>query len=151
MEGGFFISHISGISLSTIAHSTEDVSKVETAMKNLLPESVRSSLPITISEARGHHGNPISVLSLEIHDRDASKETADYILRLIPAGDKMRIRDRMDLYYDGRSSIFLRLDKQSAFQRSPRLSESDDVIRIRIASQGGKGSLSTMLKLFELE
>jgi len=91
------------------------------------------------------------VLNLETHDRHASKEIADYILRLIPVGDKMKIRDQMDIYYDGRSSIFLRIDKQGAFLRSPRLSTSDDVIRVKISSQGGKGNLSTMLRLFDLE
>jgi RNA binding exosome subunit len=71
-------------------------------------------------------------------------------MRLLPAADRMGIRDHIDIYYDGHSSLFLRVDKQSSYLGNPRLSSSDDVIRVKIGFLvRGKG-LEAVLKLFEL-
>jgi len=141
---------ITGVSFSTIAHATEDLSKVKSAILNLVPESARSACQINAAEAKGHHGNPITVLTLEIRDKDRAKEIVDYIVRLLPVGDRLRIRDQIDLYYDGRSALFLRVDKQTSFLRTPRLSLSDDVIRIKISLIERKGDVASVLKIFDL-
>jgi hypothetical protein len=141
---------ITGISFSTIAHATEDLSKVNSALLNLVPESVRSACQINAVEAKGHHGNPIIVLTLEVRDKNRAKEIVDYIVRLLPVGDRIRIRDQIDLYYDGRSTLFLRVDKQTSFLRAPRLSLSDDVIRIKISLMERKGDVASVLKIFDL-
>ncbi|MBM5805566.1 MAG: hypothetical protein FJZ49_05870 [Candidatus Verstraetearchaeota archaeon] len=141
---------ITGISLSTIAHATEDLSKVNSAVLNLVPESVRSACQINAADAKGHHGNPITVLTLEVLDKDRAKEIVGYIVRLLPVGDRIRIRDQIDLYYDGRSTLFLRVDKQTSLLRAPRLSFSDDVIRIKIRLMGRKGDVVSVLKIFDL-
>jgi len=142
---------IAGVSLSTIAHSTEDVSKVKRALSSLLPEAERVSVSIEASVAKGHYGNEITVLSLEAR-RDAAKDVVDHILRLLPVGDRIRIRDRIDLYYDGHSALFLRLDKQSTFLGTPRISERDDVIRVKVSvlSREAKERLPAILKLLDL-
>lgn len=141
---------ITGISISTIAHATEDLSKVKSAILNMVPESARGACQINAAEAKGHHGNPITVLTLEVREKRQAKEIVGYIVRLLPVWDRLRIRDQMDLYYDGRSSLFLRVDKQTALLRSPRLSLSDDVIRIKISLIGRKGDVASVLKIFDL-
>jgi RNA binding exosome subunit len=141
---------ITGISLSTIAHATEDISKVRDSLLNMVPDSVRAACQINSVEAKGHHGNPIAVLTLEVRDKERSKEIVDYIIRLLPMGDRIKLRDQIDLYYDGRSTLYLRVDKQSAFLGAPRLSLSDDIIRIKISMIERKGDVASILKIFDL-
>lgn len=141
---------IKGISLSTLAHATEDPARVKDAMLNMVPESFRGTCQINSVNAKGHYGNPILVLTLEIQDKQRAKEIVDYIVRLLPVGDRIRIRDQINTYYDGRSTLFLRVDKQTAFLGTPRLSLSNDVIRIKIGIIVRKGDLTSVLKIFDL-
>ena len=141
---------ISGISHSTIAHSTEDTLKVGRALLYLLPESMRSVRQPSIAEATGHHGNLIRVLSLEIRWKAEPTEAFEYLLRLLPMADRLMIRDQIMTYWDGRSTVFLRLDKQSCYAGQPRLSNSDDVVRVKISLLGGKHDVASVLDAFEL-
>jgi RNA binding exosome subunit len=141
---------ITAISFSTIAHSTEDVSKVETAILNLLPDSMRRSQTVLAEEVVGHHGNPIWLVALGVREKTSAGEISEYLMRLIPVADRLRIRDQLDLYYDGRSTLFLRLDKQNAFLREARLSSGDDVIRVKISFIGKQGNRAEVLKVFGL-
>jgi RNA binding exosome subunit len=141
---------INGISLSTIAHATEDSAKVKDAILNLVPEPLRGICQVNSVSAKGHYGNPITVLTLEIRDKQRAKEIVDYTIRLLPIGDRIRIKDQINIYYDGRSTLFLRVDKQTAFLGTPRLSLSDDVIHIKISVIERKGDLTSILKIFDL-
>ncbi|MGA2574193.1 MAG: RNA-binding domain-containing protein [Candidatus Methanomethylicaceae archaeon] len=141
---------ITAISFSTIAHSTEDISKVETAILNLLPDSMRRSQTVSAQEVVGHHGNPIWLVALGVREKASAGEISEYIMRLIPVADRLRIRDQLDLFYDGRSTLFLRLDKQNAFLREARLSSGDDVIRVKISFIGKRGDRGEVLKVFGL-
>ena len=141
---------IRGISFSTIAHATENPARVKDAILNMVPEPFRGACQINSVDAKGHYGNPIIVLTLEIQDKQRAKEIVDYIVRLLPVGDRIRIRDQINIYYDGRSTLFLRVDKQTAFLRAPRLSLSNDIIRIKISIIERKGDLTSVLKIFDL-
>jgi RNA binding exosome subunit len=141
---------VSGISYSTIAHSTEDTLKVGRALLSLLPESMRSAQQPSIAEATGHHGNPISILSLEIRGKAEPTEAFEYLLRLLPVADRLMIRDQIMTYWDGKSTVFLRLGKQSCYAGQPRLSNSDDVVRVKISLLGGKHNAASVLDAFEL-
>lgn len=140
---------ISKVSMSLICHATEDQSKVEQALLNLLPEGIRSSAQVNYTLAKGHHGNEIRIASL-VEEGSAAKDVVDYITKLLPPGDLLRLRDEMDRYFDSRSTFFLRLDKQKAFTGSLRLSESDDIIRVKISVQLRKGEQSKLFQLLNL-
>lgn len=141
---------VSGTSYSTIAHSTEDPAKVGRAILSLLPESMRRAQQPSTAEAVGHHGNLIRVMSLEVRGKADATEAFEYLLRLLPMADRLMIRDQIMTYWDGRSTVFLRLDKQSCYAGQPRLSNSDDVIRVKISLLGGKHDAASVLDAFEL-
>ncbi len=141
---------ISGISFSAIAHSTEDASKVSAAILNLVPEELRGMQKVESSVAKGHHGNDIEILTLEVRDKDAAQSIVGYLIRMLPVGDRLRIRDRIHVFYDGRSTLFLRVDKQQAFLNTVRLSDSNDIIRIKISMLAWKADLPSILKVFDL-
>lgn len=141
---------ISRISYSTIAHSTEDPQKVGRALLNLLPESMRPTHEPSTAEATGHHGNRIRLLSVEVRGRSEATASFEYLLRLLPVADRLLLRDQIGLYWDGRSTVFLRLDKQACFLAQPRLSTGDDVIRVKVSLLGGRHDAASVLDAFEL-
>ncbi|MGQ9759352.1 MAG: RNA-binding domain-containing protein [Candidatus Methanomethylicaceae archaeon] len=137
---------ISSISISAIAHATEEPEKVKSAILNLIPKQLRSSFTVRQTSAKGHHGNPIIFFTVDIHDPKSAKEVAEFIVHSLSSIDISTIRDQISLYYDGRSSIFLRFDKQSAYLGTLRLSRSDDVVKLRISLLGA--DLSSVIRLF---
>ncbi|MGC8936304.1 MAG: RNA-binding domain-containing protein [Candidatus Methanomethylicaceae archaeon] len=137
---------ISSLSFSTIAHATEDPDRVKSAILNLIPKDIRTSITINQTSAKGHHGNPITLLTVEVNDPDFARSIFDHIKRSLSEAELSMIRDQIDLYYDGRSSIFLRFDKQSAYLGSLRTSLSDDVIKVRINLK--RATPSSVSKLF---
>ncbi|HRR54225.1 MAG TPA: RNA-binding domain-containing protein [Candidatus Methanomethylicus sp.] len=141
---------IRAVYFSTIAHSTEDESKVRAAIAGLAPQQLRSSLPITSSAAQGHHGNPIFLIQAVVDDKKVAREIVDYLLKMLPVGDRLRMRDRILTFYDGQSNVFLRLSKQMAFLGVARLSDEDDVIRVRIGINVRKNDLSSVLEALAL-
>lgn len=141
---------ISKVSISLICHATEDQYKVEQALLNLLPETIRKSAVVKYTLAKGHHGNEIRIASLE-EQGQAAKDVVGYLTKLLPPGDLLRLRDEMDRYFDSRSTFFFRLDKQKALSGSLRLSDSDDVIRVKISFQLRKGEESKLFKFLNLE
>lgn len=137
---------ISSLSLSAISHATEDPEKVKTAILNLAPKQVRSSIKVNLSSAKGHHGNPITLFSADIDDPESTKKIINHVVRSLSEAELSHIRDQFSFYYDGHSSIFLRFDKQSAYLGSLRLSTSDDVVKLRINLL--KGEIKSAMNLF---
>jgi RNA binding exosome subunit len=103
-----------------------------------------------ISEATGHHGNQIRLLSLAVRGKNEPTEALEYLLRLMPMADRLMIRDQIMIYWDGRSTVFLRLGKQSCLAGQPRLSTADDVIRAKVSLLGGRHDAASVLDAFEL-
>lgn len=137
---------ISSVSISAIAHATEDPEKVKSAILNLVPKHLRSSLTVHQTIAKGHHGNPIIFFTVEISDPKSAREVVDFIISSLSSPEVSSIHDQISLYYDGRSSIFLRLDKQSAYLSTVRLSHSDDALKLRIIVL--RSDLSSVMELF---
>jgi len=141
---------IRAVYFSTIAHSTEDESKVRAAIAGLIPPQLRCSLEITSSAAEGHHGNRIVLIQSVVNGKDAARDVVDYMLKILPVGDRLRLKDRILTFYDGQSNVFIRLSKQMAFLGTARLSDEDDVIRVRIGLNVRKNDLSSVLEALAL-
>ncbi len=141
---------IRAVYFSTIAHSTEDESKVKMALLNLVPQQLRNSLSVSSSPALGHHSNPISLLQVIVDEKGVPGEIVDFMMKILPVGDRLQMRDRILTFYDGQSNVFFRLNKQMAMLGSARLSNEDDVIRVRIGVNVKKNDVSSVLKALSL-
>lgn len=124
---------INSISISTIVHATEDVEKVKMAMLNLIPETLRPLCEIIKIPAKGHHGNPILLLSINFKTPKIASEIFNYIVSSLSKTNISLIKSNLPLYSD-ENSIFLRLDKQAAYNGRLQLSFSDDVIKVKIST-----------------
>jgi RNA binding exosome subunit len=120
-------SPIQSVEISTIAHATEDTSKVEAALRKLLLDI---SLPFTRRYLEGHHGNPIVKVDAKLSHKDAVK-FATSLIQLLSRSERLQIQRDLALHIDSEGNLYIRLNKQKLFLGEVRLGE-EDPIRVRI-------------------
>jgi RNA binding exosome subunit len=128
-ERGAFVSSkpsIGYVDVRVFAHATEDPEKVLTAVRNILPEELGECVVFRKTDLTGHHGNPIFLFETKIED----KQVLPAILQKIGAGltalDKEQLAGELKLHLEKRN-LYLRFDKQAAFQCQVRFSQNDPV------------------------
>jgi RNA binding exosome subunit len=102
------------VDLRAFSYATEDVKRVEQALRSLLPEDVE----LDRVENAGHHGDRIVVLSARVERADEMRHVLD---RLAELDDLDRVLDELDERVDDNCALFLRVDKQAAFRGEVRL------------------------------
>jgi hypothetical protein len=102
------------VDLRAFSYATEDVKRVEQALRSLLPEDVE----LDRVENAGHHGDRIVVLSARVERAD---EMRHVLGRLSELEDLDRVLDELDERVDDNCALFLRVDKQAAFRGDVRL------------------------------
>lgn len=96
------------VDLRTFCYVTEDEKRVEEALRFLLPEET----PIDRTESEGHYGDRILVLSARVENADDVR----YVLSKLASGAEIdRLIDELDDRVTENTELFLRLDKQAAF------------------------------------
>jgi RNA binding exosome subunit len=118
---------IQSVEISTIAHATEDTSKVEDALRKLL---LGTSLQFTRRYLEGHHGNPIITVHARLSHKDAVR-FAETLIKLLSRSERLQIQRDLTLHSDDEGNLYIRLDKQKLFLGEVRLSEEDPV-RVKI-------------------
>jgi hypothetical protein len=104
------------VDLRAFSYATEDVTRVERALRTLLPEDVE----LERAESEGYHGDRIVVLSARLENAD---EVRHVLERLSGASDFDRLLAELDDRVDENCSLFVRLDKQAAYRGEVRLGE----------------------------
>ena len=114
------------IDVRVFAHATEDVEKVLTAVRNILPVVLSEGAVFQKTRLTGHHGNPIVLFETKLVD----KQKLIGALRKIGAGltvlDKETLENDLKLHLEKRN-LYLRFDKQFAFQGEVRFSQNDPI------------------------
>ena len=114
------------INLRVFAHATEDAEKVLTAVRNILPTELSENAIFQKSHLTGHHGNPIILFETKLAD----KKTLPAVLKKIGAEltslDKEALAKDIQLHLEKRN-LYLRFDKQSAYQNELRFSQNDPI------------------------
>lgn len=104
------------LDLRAFCYGTEDESRVEDALRTLLPEEVG----VERMSSEGHHGDTIVVLSARVERTDQIRHV---LSRLREAGLLEVVGDEIDDRLDDNNSLFVHLDKQAAAQGDLRLGE----------------------------
>jgi RNA binding exosome subunit len=104
------------IDLRTFCYATEDDKRVEQALRTHLPEEVE----IERATSEGHHGDRILVLSARVENADEMRHVLSTVAEI---SDVERLLDELDERVDENCSLFLRLDKQSAYRGEAELGE----------------------------
>jgi len=112
-----------GLHARAFCHATEDLERVRVAMINALGD-----VETRISRTEGVHGNPIMVVKTMIGD---SGSIMDFMERF-GREDLEELLRSLDSRIDDDCNLFIRIDKQEAYQGKVRLARGDDVISVRI-------------------
>lgn len=118
------------IDLETFAHATEDPEKVFNALSFLLPEGLERQ--VSRKTVLGHYHNEIIIYRVRVSDKKSIQKLLDLLSERIDEKDKKRLFDYFDQRLDDSGTFYLRFDKQEAFKGNLKLSEDEDVIRVRI-------------------
>jgi len=135
---------VQSVELSTIAHATDDVGKVESALAQLLPNSLRGRQLFTRRYLQGHYGNPIVTFEAHLTDPEDVHEFKTYFLTLLAENDRSTIATQLDRHTDDDGNLYIRIDKQKILRGIIRLSQ-DDPIRVRMKFTKFTGNVSALI------
>jgi len=117
---------IAYIDVRVFAHATEDLDKVQTAVRNLLPTELAETLIFQTTSLTGHYGNPITIITAKLTDKKALPEALKKIGSSLNSLDKDELSRDLKLHLE-KGNLYLRFDKQSAFLGSIRFSQNDPI------------------------
>jgi RNA-binding protein len=117
---------IAYVEIRVFSHATEDLEKVETAVRNTLPESLAALVIFTKMNCVGHHGNPIVLVETKLVDKGILPSTLEKIASALSSLDKEQLNTEIEQHIE-KHDLFLRFDKQSALLGTLKLSTNDPI------------------------
>jgi RNA binding exosome subunit len=117
---------IAYIDVRVFAHATEDLDKVLTAARGILPTEQVNTVIFRKSGLTGHHGNPIVLIESRIKDKHIAQAVLEKLASSLSMMDKELLGKEITEHLE-KGNLYLRIDKQSAFQSVSRLSTSDPI------------------------
>lgn len=131
------------ITLGAFVHATEDPSRVESALRLFIPEDCK----INMSKTGGHFGNPITVFTAKLEKR-ACKPFIE-ILKSLPAAELSKLKKELTQRVDDECNFHIRLDKQSAYNGTVRLAQTEDAIDIKMKVKTYPSKQDSAIKVME--
>jgi len=122
------------ITLRVIAHATEDVSRVKQALDFFLSGAgVREENKLIEElQAEGHHGNPITILSIQLKKKAECLSFARFVRERFSEEDVELLRGEMPERLDDDQVFHLRFNKQAAYLQQVKLTDSSDAITAKV-------------------
>lgn len=114
------------IDVRVFAHATEDPEKVLIAVRNILPIELSENAVFQKTSLTGHHGNPIILFETKLTDKQTLPAALKKIGAELPSLDKETLASDMKLHLE-KGNLYLRFDKQSAYQSELRFSQNDPI------------------------
>jgi RNA binding exosome subunit len=115
------------VNLSAIAHATEDIGKVEQALRYLGDSVHITSVDIARRYMKGHHGNLIATVSAKLPSKEISRETLTVLFSCLSESDRRYLSDDLTNCIDEEGNLYLRFDKQEAYLGRLSLHQSDPI------------------------
>ncbi len=121
---------IAYLEIRVFSHATEDLEKVETAVRNTLPEPLAAEVTFTKTNLVGHHGNPIVLVETKLTNRTTLPSVLEKIGSSLSSLDKEELTEEINQHIE-KHNLYLRFNKQSAFLGTLKIGH-DDPIRFEI-------------------
>ena len=119
-------SPIGYVDIRVFAHATEDQERVMSAVRNMLPVDLGEIAVFKKTGLTGHHGNPITLIEVELADRQLLLGLLRKIGSGLTALDKETLSREMSLHLE-KGNLYLRFDKQQAFLGKLRFTSNDPI------------------------
>ncbi len=136
---------VQSVEISTIAHATDDLEKVQAALGTILPDSLRERQLFTRKYMEGHHRNPIVTFDARLTKPSEVNEFVSYFLSQLSKSEKLLIERDLALYSDSDGNLYIRIDKQQAFRGTVELGD-EDPIRVRLKFSRLSGQITELMK-----
>jgi len=128
------------IILRVNAHSTEDKSRVRSALDFFLLNSIfkykisdgNTDDIVEITNIDGYYKNPISILSANITRKQDCLAFVKFVRQNMHPEDVELLRSEMPDRLDDDQMFHFRLDKQAAYLNKVKLSSSSDAIAVKV-------------------
>jgi len=112
--------------IRVFAHATEDPQKVQTAVRNLLPDELAQTILFETTNLTGHHGNPITLFTAKLTDKKLLPKALEKIGGCLNSLDKEQLCTDWKLHVE-KCNLYLRFDKQSAFSGAFKFTQIDPI------------------------
>ena len=122
--------HVVYVDIRFSGHATEDLPKVIDAVHRVLPADHIDDIAFRKKTLRGHYGNPITLFDTRIKKKKVVDALVDHLFSSLNEQDKEGLLREIDQHVE-EGSLYIRLDKQAAFQGEMKLGSADP-IRVRI-------------------
>jgi RNA binding exosome subunit len=130
---------IAYVEIRAFSHATEDLDKVEAAVRNVLSEALVEGLTFTKTSLTGHYGNPIVFLDAKLENKAALPSLLQKIGASVSSLDKEQFAAEFSKHVE-KHNLYLRLDKQSAFLGSVKMAAVDAIhLKIHFKNQSEDG------------
>ena len=117
-------------------HATEDPEKAKKAVHNLFPANCIEEVTFKKDALKGYYGNPITLFETRIKDKEIIEAFIEKLSTCLSELDKETILRESNLFVE-KNNLYLRLDKQAAFEDEFKLCKADPVhIRIHFKKKG---------------
>jgi hypothetical protein len=114
------------VEIRVFSHATEDIEKVQTAIKNTLPEALAAELVFTKSNLTGHYSNPIVILEAKLVNKAALPTVLEKLSVALSSLDKEQLCTDLKQHIE-KHNLYLRLDKQNAYLGNLKLTSNDPI------------------------
>ena len=142
---------IQTVEISTIAHATDDLDKVQTVLTRLIPDTLKGRQLFTRRYIQGHYGNPIVTFEARLAKPSEIDEFTTFFLGQLSNKDKLAIQRDLKLHSDDDGNLYIRIDKQQTFRGIIQLG-GEDPIRVRMKFTRFTGQATDlMIKYLESE
>jgi len=135
------------VQISTIAHATDDLNKVQAALRFILPESLKEREVFTRRYLQGHHGNTIVTFEAKLSTKNEVDQFKHEFSRQLARNEKLVIERDLESHSDDDGNLYIRLDKQQAFRGLVELGD-EDPIRLRFKFSRLRGDPKDLMKEF---
>jgi len=127
------------VEVRVFSHATENMTKVEVAVRNTLPEKLAAEAVFEKNNCVGHYGNPIVLIQTTLSNRELLPQALEKLGSSLSSIDKEQLAAELKQHID-KHNLYLRLDKQSAFLGTLRLATNDPIhFRIHFKNQTAEG------------
>lgn len=138
---------IAYIDIRFSAHATEDMNKVVEAVHRILPANHVDDIVFKRDNLRGHYGNTITLFETRIKKREIVKAFVETISSGLDELDKETLLREIGLHME-KGDLYIRLDKQAAFQDEFKLCSTDPVrVHIRFRKKKPEDTIKTCREL----
>ncbi|MHA1754154.1 MAG: RNA-binding domain-containing protein [Candidatus Odinarchaeia archaeon] len=139
------------LSIEAFCYGTENEEKVIAAIKNLIPEESEIVIQPILIKLKGHFNNPITRIIVNIEGHKEVYKILQYILDNLDNESKTEILQKLELMIDPTGIFYLRLNKQSTFNRIFSVkTEVGSVLRVKVQiSKKGPASKKDFLTFYK--